>query len=134
MRFAMIGLFLSTALLTSGCRNDARRSIRMAGNDEHVALGHYPVDDLGWDSSKWTWVKKTGRPIEEVVVFPTISPDPYSMGENKDVFGTIEGNTVRIQFKTGGVYVVKIVYQDRSAPPEIRMVLVAVTNDKLGRK
>jgi hypothetical protein len=91
-----------------------------------VPPGNYPEDDLGADPSKWTWVKAVGRPIEDVVVIPPkMLKDPYRMGEDKDFYGTIEGDTVRIQFKTGGVYVVKIVYQDRSIPPEIRMVYVA---------
>jgi hypothetical protein len=44
---------------------------------------------------------------------------------NCPAFGAIEGNTARIHFKSGGVYVVKIVYRDRAIPPEIRMVYVA---------
>jgi hypothetical protein len=55
--------------------------------------------------------------------------DPYRMGEDKDFYGTIEGGTVRIQFKSSGVYVVKIVFQDRSIPPEIRIVYVAAGKD-----
>jgi hypothetical protein len=47
------------------------------------------------------------------------------MEQDGDYYGSIEGDTVRIQFKAGGVYVVKIVYQDRTIPPEIRMVYVA---------
>jgi hypothetical protein len=51
------------------------------------------------------------------------------MGEDKDFYGTIEGGTVRIQFKSSGVYVVKIVFQDRSIPPEIRIAYVAAGKD-----
>jgi hypothetical protein len=127
MRFAIVGVLLITALLTNGCRNDTRRSIRAGDpNLEDVPPGNYPEDDLGLDPSKWTWVKVVGRPIEDVVVIPPLMlKDPYRMGEDKDFYGAIEGDTVRIQFKTGGVYVVKIVYQDRSIPPEIRIVYVA---------
>jgi hypothetical protein len=90
--------------------------------------GNYPVDDLGSDSSKWTWVRASGRPIEDVVVFPPKTlkeQDQYRMGEDGDYYGYIEGDTVRIHFKDGGVFLVKIVFQDRSIPPEIRLVLVA---------
>jgi hypothetical protein len=127
MRFGIIGAMLLTVLLTSGCRKDTRHAIRIGDDDqENVPPGNYPEDDLGGDPSKWTWIKAAGQPIEEVVVIPPkMLKDPYAMGEDKDFFGAIEGNTARIQFKTGGVYVVKIVYQDRSIPPEIRMVYVA---------
>jgi len=118
---------LITSLLASGCRKDTLRSVRIGDSDlENVPPGNYPEDDLGADPSKWTWVKAVGRPIEDVVVIPpSVLKDPYRMGEDKDFFGAIEGDTVRIQFKTGGVYVVKIAYQDRSMPPEIRMVYVS---------
>ena len=127
MRFAIVGVLLIVAFLTSGCRNDTRRSIT-AGDPakEDVPPGNYPEDDLGHDSSKWTWMKATGRPIEDVVVIPPLMlKDQYRMGEDGDYYGSIEGDIVRIRFKAGGVYVVKIVYQDRSIPPEIRMVYVA---------
>jgi hypothetical protein len=127
MRFAIVGVLLIAALLTSGCRKDTRRSIT-AGDPakEDVPPGNYPEDDLGDDSSKWTWTKVTGRPIQDVVVIPPLMlKDQYRMGEDGDYYGSIEGDIVRIQFKSGGVYVVKIVYQDRSIPPEIRMVYVA---------
>ena len=127
MRFAIVGVLLIAALLASGCRNDTRRSIT-AGDPakEDVPPGDYPEDDLGNDSSKWTWTKATGRPIKDVVVIPPLMlKDQYRMGEDGDYYGSIEGDIVRIQFKAGGVYVVKIVYQDQSIPPEIRMVYVA---------
>jgi hypothetical protein len=127
MRFAIVGVLLIAALLASGCRNDTRRSIT-AGDPakEDVPPGNYPEDDLGQDPSKWTWTKGTGRPIEAVVVIPPLMlKDQYRMGVDGDYYGFIEGDIVRIQFKAGGVYVVKIVYQDRSIPPEIRMVYVA---------
>jgi len=131
MRFAILAVLLITALLSNGCRNDSRRSIR-AGDPslEGVPPGAYPEDNLGWDPTKWTWTKTIGRPIEEVVVIPPLMlKDPYRMGEDKDFYGTIEGGTVRIQFKSSGVYVVKIVFQDRSIPPEIRIVYVAAGKD-----
>jgi hypothetical protein len=87
---------------------------------------------LGSDQSKWTWVKVATRPIADVIVIPPqVLDDPYRLG--KDFYGAIEGNTVRIQFKTGGVYVVKIVFQDRSIPPEIRMVFVDAGEMKSGK-
>ena len=127
MRFAIVGVLLIAALLTSGCRNDTRRSIT-AGDPakENVPPGNYPEDDLGHDPSTWTWTKGTGRPIEAVVVIPPLMlKDQYRMGEDGDYFGYIEGDTVSIFFKDGGVFLVKIVFQDRSIPPEIRLVLVA---------
>lgn len=127
MRFAIVLALLIAALLTTGCGKDTRRSIRAADPAlESVPPANYPEDDLGWDPSKWTWVRATGRPIEEVVVIPPlVLEDPCRMGADKDFFGTLDGNSVSIQFNTGGVYAVKIVYQDRSIPPEIRMVYVA---------
>jgi hypothetical protein len=127
MRFAILGVLLIAVLLTNGCRKETRRSIRAGDpNLEDVPAGNYPEDDLGSDPSKWTWVKAVGRPIEDVVVIPPLTlKDPYRMGGDKDFYGAIEGDTVRIQFKTGGVYVVKIVYQDRSIAPEIRIIYVA---------
>jgi hypothetical protein len=127
MRFTYVWLILTMALLASGCRNDTRQVIRIGDVDlEDVPPGNYPEDDLGTDPSKWTWVKEAERPIQEVMVIPPkMLRDPYAMGEDKDFFGAINGATARIFFKTGGVYVVKIVYQDRSIPPEIRMVYVA---------
>ncbi len=134
MRFAIIGAMLLSVLLTSGCRNATRPAIRIGDSDqENVPPGNYPEDDLGHDPTAWTWVKAAAQPIEEVVVIPPeMLEHPYAMGEDKDFFGAIEGNTARIQFKSGGVYVVKIVYQDRSTPPEIRMVYVDAV--KLNRK
>ena len=136
MRFAIVGALSIIVLLMSGCRNETRRSVR-AGDPavETVPPGNYPEDDLGLDSSKWTWIRDTGRPIEEVVVIPPlVLEDPYRMGEDKDFFGNIEGHIVRIEFKTGGVYVVKIVYQDRSVPPEIRLVYVAAGKTETGER
>jgi hypothetical protein len=127
MRFTFVWTMLLTALLASGCRNGTHHAVRIGDVDlENVPPGNYPEDDLGGDSSKWIWIKAAMQPIEEVVVIPPkMLKDPYAMGEDKDFFGAIDGNTARIQFKSGGVYVVKIVYQDRSIPPEIRMVYVA---------
>ena len=127
MRFVVVGAMLLTALLTTGCRNDTHHAIRM-GDDEKdsVPPGNYPEDNLGKDPANWTWVKTAGQPIEEVVVIPPkMLEDAYAMGEDKDFFGSIDGNTAKIRFNSGGVFVVKIVYQDRSIPPEIRMVYVA---------
>jgi hypothetical protein len=127
MRCATVAILATIALLTNGCRNETRRSIRVCDPKlESVPPGNYPKVDLGDDSSKWDWVKKVGRTIEDVIVDPAADANgPYKLG--KDFSGTFEGDTVHITFKTAGVYAVKIVFQDRSITPEIYLVYVSVT-------
>jgi hypothetical protein len=126
MRPATVAAILATiALLTNGCRNETRRSIRAAKpNLESVPPGNYPKVDLGTDPSNWIWVKKFGRSIEDVIVDPPVDASgPHQLG--KDFSGTIEGDSLRINFKSAGVYAVKIVFQDKSIPLEIYLVFVA---------
>ena len=101
------------------------RSIRVCDPKlESVPPGNYPKVDLGVDPSKWVWIKKVGRSIEDVIVDPPVDANgPYQLG--KDFSGTIEGDTLRIKFKSAGVYAVKIIFQDNSSPPEIYLVFVS---------
>ena len=86
--------------------------------------GNYPKVNLGVDPSKWVWVKKFGRSIEDVMVDPPVDASgPHQLG--RDFTGTIEGDTLRINFKSPGVYAVKIVFQDKASPAEIYLVFVA---------
>jgi hypothetical protein len=125
MRCATVAILATIALLTNGCRNETRRSIRVCDPKlESVPPGNYPKVDLGDDSSKWDWVKKVGRLIEDVIVDPPVDANgPYQLG--KDFSGTIEGDTFGINFKSAGVYAVKIVFQDKSIPPEVFLVFVS---------
>lgn len=127
MRFATVGVSLVVLLLTIGCGGGGRRSISFGDPDkEDVPPSNYPVDDLGADPAKWTWVRATGRDIDDVVVIPPkMLQEPYRMGEDKDFYGSFEGDTATIQFRNGGVYAVKIIFKDRTVAPEIRIVLVA---------
>jgi len=125
MRLTCVVVLVSTALLTNGCRSGTGRSIRVCDPKlESVPPGNYPKVDLGVDPSKWVWIKKVGRSIEDVIVDPPVDANgPYQLG--KDFSGTIEGDTLRIKFKSAGVYAVKIVFQDNSSPPEIYLVFVS---------
>ena len=124
LRLCAVGVILA-ALPAGGCGGgDGSRPIRVAPNS--IPAGPYPVDNLGHDPSKFTWVWSAGRPIADVLVDPpTALEGPHQLG--KDFDGCFTGDTVRINFRGPGAYGVRVVYQDPSAPPDVRIVLVSAT-------
>jgi hypothetical protein len=129
IRTSVLGVVLAGAL-SGGCGErrpsggEGPTSIRI--DPDGIPPGPYPIHDLGFDPSKWTWVWDAKRPIEAVLIDPG-RPLERELELGKDFHGTFEGTTVRVHFRCPGAHAVRIVFSDSSVPPEVHLILVSAT-------